>query len=66
MKITSVECSATFNLGNYQSVKFGFTADIEHDKDGRDEVADAMAELRRLINTEAVDQGVKPNQLLKH
>ncbi len=69
MKITSVECSATFNLGNYQSVKFGYTADVhDNDEEGMennsDEATDVMAELKRLINIEAQAAGVKPAHLL--
>lgn len=62
MKITSVECSATFNLGNYQSVKFGFTAEL--DKHSDETAADAMMQLKRLINIEAEDAGVKKALLL--
>lgn len=29
MKITKVECSKTFNLGNYQSAKIGFEVELE-------------------------------------
>lgn len=30
MKITKVEYSKTFNLGNYQSAKIGFEAEVDH------------------------------------
>lgn len=34
MKITKVEYSKTFNLGNYQSAKIGFEAECEQMPDG--------------------------------
>lgn len=34
MKITKVEYSKTFNLGNYQSAKIGFEAEVEAMPDG--------------------------------
>jgi hypothetical protein len=33
MKITKVDYSKTFNLGNYQSAKIGFEAEVEHNED---------------------------------
>lgn len=33
MKITKVEYSKTFNLGNYQSAKIGFEAEVEDTKE---------------------------------
>lgn len=68
MIIKEVECSATFNLGNFQSVKFGMTAMVNMEQstpDNNQDAAEIMKELRRLINIEAQDQGVKPNSLLR-
>lgn len=62
MTIKTVEVSATFNLGNYQSVKFGFTADI--DSDDSDDMRDVVQDLKIRVNEEARQAGVKVALLL--
>lgn len=52
MKITKVEYSKTFNLGNYQSAKIGFEVELEPHEQTEGGAGDALNALKQKTERE--------------